>query len=80
MEKRNRDLTGRQFGRWTVLERDMENPSREDYYVCRCECMWNLVPSPGIEPELGVQHLSQWTTKEVSKSIFFKAVLDLDEV
>lgn len=38
--------------------------------------MWNLVPSPGIEPELGVQHLSQWTTKEVSKSIFFKAVLD----
>ena len=38
MEKRNRDLTGRQFGRWTVLERDMENPSREDYYVCRCDC------------------------------------------
>ena len=38
MEKRNCDLTGRQFGRWTVLERDMENPSREDYYVCRCDC------------------------------------------
>ena len=43
-------------------------------------CMWNLVPWPGIEPKLGVQQLSQWTTREVSKNIFFKAVLDLDEV
>ena len=37
--------------------------------------MWNLVPWPGIEPKLGVQHLSQWTTREVSKSIFLKQFL-----
>ena len=30
--------------------------------------MWDLVPSPGIEPRplsLGAQNLSRWTTREV---------------
>ena len=44
-----------------------------DLLVASCELlvtarMWNLVPRPGIEPrppELGVQRLTHWTTREV---------------
>ena len=42
MEKRNRDLTGRQFGRWTVIA---EAPSKHTSYgrtlamwTCQCKC------------------------------------------
>ena len=45
--------------------------SMQNLLVVACEfscSMWDLVPSPGIEPRppaLGVQSLSHWTTKEV---------------
>ena len=35
MSEKNRDLTGQRFGRWTVVERDTENPG---FYFCRCDC------------------------------------------
>ena len=37
--------------------------------------VWNLVPCPGIEPRalaLGAQHLSHWTTREVSRFAPYK--------
>ena len=33
--------------------------------------MWDLVPWPGIEPTLGAQCLSHWTTREVNMEMFF---------
>ena len=31
------DLTGKQFGRWTVIKRG-ENRGKQPYWVCQCEC------------------------------------------
>ena len=31
------DLTGKKFGRWTVLQR-VENRRDQSYYLCECEC------------------------------------------
>ena len=38
--------------------------------------MWDLVPSPGIEPwppALGAQNLSHWTTREVPTLLLLKS-------
>lgn len=35
---RYEDLTGRKFGRWTVLERGEDNDWKQMTYVCLCEC------------------------------------------
>jgi hypothetical protein len=32
------EMTGRVFGRWTVLGRDLERKSRFTYWICRCSC------------------------------------------
>lgn len=32
------DLTGQQFGRWTVLERDYDIKKKNIYWKCKCEC------------------------------------------
>jgi hypothetical protein len=34
---RVKDLTGQQFGKWTVLHED-SHPSGRPYWLCRCEC------------------------------------------
>jgi hypothetical protein len=33
-----KDLTGQQFGKWTVLGRDKSRPSRRVLWICLCEC------------------------------------------
>lgn len=34
-----KDLTGKRFGRWTVLHRDMDTKKKGGtYWVCRCDC------------------------------------------
>lgn len=32
------DLTGQQFGRWTVIERDYDIKKKNIYWKCKCEC------------------------------------------
>lgn len=32
------DPIGRKFGRWTVLERDLERKGNDIFYLCRCDC------------------------------------------
>lgn len=32
------DLTGQQFGRWTVLKRDTKGKFKEPHWVCQCTC------------------------------------------
>ena len=32
------DLTGKQFGRLTVIKRDMNRKAHEAYWICQCEC------------------------------------------
>lgn len=32
------DLTGKRFGRWTVLERDYDSQKKNIYWKCRCDC------------------------------------------
>ena len=32
------DLTGKRFGKWTVLHRDIEKKSSNVYWVCQCDC------------------------------------------
>ena len=32
------DLTGKQFGNWTVIQRDENSQKRNIYWVCRCKC------------------------------------------
>ena len=38
MSKRKMDLTGKRFGRWTVLGFAYKNNSRCPFWKCRCEC------------------------------------------
>lgn len=33
-----KDLTGKRFGKWTVLCRDTSHPSKAIYWNCRCDC------------------------------------------
>lgn len=33
-----KDLTGKQFGKWTVIAEDADHPSKVTYWLCRCEC------------------------------------------
>jgi hypothetical protein len=39
------EMTGRVFGRWTVLSRDLERQSRFIYWICRCSCPAQTVRS-----------------------------------
>ena len=32
------DMSGKKFGRLTVIKRDSENPKRRGLWICRCEC------------------------------------------
>lgn len=32
------DLTGKRFGRWTVLKRDENKTTRDSYWLCQCSC------------------------------------------
>lgn len=32
------DLTGKRFGRWTVIEVDREASKSQIYWKCRCDC------------------------------------------
>lgn len=38
MVKPIKDLTGRQFGKLTVLSQDKERSVRQSYWICRCSC------------------------------------------
>lgn len=33
-----KDLTGMQFGRWTVIKQDMENKGKGARWICQCSC------------------------------------------
>lgn len=33
-----KDLTGKRFGKWTVIAEDVSHPSKVTYWLCRCEC------------------------------------------
>ena len=32
------DLTGRNFGRWTVIKRDFSKGNKNAYWICQCSC------------------------------------------
>ena len=32
------DLSGKQFGHWTVIERDNESKKKNIYWICKCDC------------------------------------------
>ena len=38
VEKDHEDLTGKRFGRWTVLEEDRRTKAGHFYWKCRCDC------------------------------------------
>ena len=33
-----KDLTGKQYGKWTVIAEDFDHPSQKTFWLCRCEC------------------------------------------
>lgn len=38
MVRANKDLTGKRYGKLTVLKQDTEKDSRYSYWICLCEC------------------------------------------
>jgi hypothetical protein len=51
---RLKDLTGKKFGRWTVIKR-VNSRNRETFWLCRCEC--------GKEKEIWRMHLIRGKSK-----------------
>jgi hypothetical protein len=70
------DLTGRKFGRWTVLGRGPDRPRKHSHrvqWICRCECgAEGLVSSSnlvqGISRSCGCLHIDTITTHDMTGS------------
>lgn len=66
------DLTGKKFGRWTVLYHDVEKSRQEKrtYWVCQCSCENKTIRSVRAD-ELGKHSMScGCLQKEIASSLF----------
>lgn len=61
------DLTGKKFGRLTVLKRSPENINRKPAWVCQCEC-GNIKIVRGSDLKEGKTKSCGCLQKEVSKN------------
>lgn len=39
------DLTGQQFGRWTVIEEDVSQSGKGARWICQCSCPLHTIKS-----------------------------------